>query len=158
MVRHNPKAARVDMVNSAQAEDSLDVIMGNLLLNSFTAKVLFDSGASYSFLSCPFASRHNFDTKSLPRALQVISPAKCLTSSLVAPDVHIKMGNYSFLADPIVLGNSDIDLIFGMDWLSKHKATLDCAAKEVQLTHPSEKVIIFVARDDTIRLFSLNER
>ena len=73
----------------------------------------------------------------------------------MVPDATIKMGNNSFLASPMVLGNSDIDLILGMDWLSKHKASLDCAAKEVKLTHSSEDVIIFAARDDTIRLFSL---
>ena len=65
-----------------------------------------------------------------------------MTSSLVAPDVSIKMGNYKFLSSPIVLGDSDIDLILGMDWLSKHKAQLDCAAREIQLTHSSEDVII----------------
>ena len=40
-------------------------------------------------------------------------------------------GNYKFLSKPIVLGDSDIDLILGMDWLSKHKAQLDCAAREI---------------------------
>ena len=54
--------------------------------------------------------------------------------------------------------DSDIDLILGMDWLSKHKAQLDCAAREIQLTHSFEDVIIYAARDDTIRLFSLNEK
>ena len=39
------------------------------------------------------------------------------------------MGDFKFLASPMVLGNSDIDLILGMDWLSKHKAHLDCAAR-----------------------------
>ena len=45
-----------------------------------------------------------------------------------------------------------------MDWLSKHKAQLDCAARQIQLTHSSEDVIVFAARDNTIRLFSLNEK
>ena len=45
------------------------------------------------------------------------------------PNVSIKMGDYKFLSSPMVLGNSDIDLILGMDWLSKHKAHLDCAAR-----------------------------
>ena len=48
--------------------------------------------------------------------------------------MSIKMGDYKFLASPIVLGDSDIDLILGMDWLSKHKAQLDCAARQIQLT------------------------
>ena len=45
-----------------------------------------------------------------------------------------------------------------MDWLSKHKAQLDCAARQIQLTHPSEDVIIYATHDETIRLFSLNEK
>ena len=68
------------------------------------------------------------------------------------------MGNYKFLASLIVVGDSDIDLILGMDWLSKHKAQLDCAARESQLIHSSEDVIIYATHDDTIRLFSLNEK
>ena len=57
--------------------------------------------------------------------------------------MSIKMGNYKFLSSPIVLGDSNIDLILGMDWLSKHKAQLDCAARQIQLTHSSEDVIVF---------------
>ena len=34
------------------------------------------------------------------------------------------MGDYKFLTSPMVLGDSDIDLILGMDWLSKHKDLL----------------------------------
>ena len=60
-------------MNAAQAEDSSDVIMGNLPVNDIPAKVLFDSGASHSFMSFPFASENNFSTKALPRAMQVIS-------------------------------------------------------------------------------------
>ncbi len=77
--------------------------------------------------------------------------------TISVPDVTITLGDYKFLSSPMVLGNSDIDLILGMDWLSKHKAQLDCAARQIQLTHSSEDVIVFAARDNTIRLFSLNE-
>ena len=76
----------------------------------------------------------------------------------MVPDISIMMGDFKFLASPMVLGNSDIDLILGMDWLSKHKAQLDCAARQIQLTRSSEDVIVFAARDDTIHLFSLNEK
>ena len=77
---------------------------------------------------------------------------------MTVPDVGIKMDDYKFLSKPIVLGDSDIDLILRMDWLSKHKAQLDCAAREIQLTHSSEDVIIYAACDETIQLFPLNEK
>ncbi|KAE8768990.1 polyprotein [Hordeum vulgare] len=81
-----------------------------------------------------------------------------MNSNCLVTDVSIKMGTYSFLASPIVLGQSNIDLILGMDWLVINEAYIDCEAKEVKLTHPPEDVISFVARNDTIRLYSLNEK
>ena len=88
----------------------------------------------------------------------VVSPGSSMRATTMIPDVSIKMGDYKFLSKPFVLGDSDIDLILGMDWLSKRKAQLDCAARKIQLTHSSEDVIIYAARDETIWLFSLNEK
>ena len=42
-----------------------------------------------------------------------------------------------FLASLIALKSSDIDVILGMDWLSRQNIVLDCKAKSVKLTHPS---------------------
>ena len=53
VVKHNPKSTKVNMMNAAQAEESTDVIMGNLPVNDIPAKVLFDTGASLSFISRP---------------------------------------------------------------------------------------------------------
>ena len=133
------------------------MIMSDLPVNDIPAKVLFDTGASHCFMSKPFFAKHDFKTLLLLKPMAVISPGKRLGSSMIAPNVSIKMGDYKFLASPIVLGDSDIDLILGMDWLSKHKDQLDCAARKIQLTHSSEDVIIYAARDDIIQLFSLNE-
>ena len=58
-----------------------------------------------------------------------------MLANFEVPDIFISMGDFKFLASPMILGNSDIDLILGMDWLSKHKAHLDCAARQIQLTH-----------------------
>jgi hypothetical protein len=43
------------------------------------------------------------------------------------------------------LESKDIDIILGMDWLSKHKALIDCAKKSIKLTTPDGKEMKFVA-------------
>jgi hypothetical protein len=43
------------------------------------------------------------------------------------------------------LESKGIDIILGMDWLSKHKILIDCAKKSVKLTTPDGKEIEFVA-------------
>src|SRR3954466_15495832 len=110
VVKHNPKHAKVNMMNAAQADDSSEVIMGNLSINDIPVKVLFDIGASHSFISRPFVAKHEFVTEKIPIPLKIVSPGKQMTSNIYVPDVSIKMGDYKFLSKPVVLGDSDIDL------------------------------------------------
>ena len=114
----------------------------------------------HRIVSCQshFFAKNEFVSSHLGKQMDIVSPGKRLSAGLEVLDVTITLGDYKFLSSPMVLGNSDIDLILGMDWLSKHKAQLDCAARQIQLTHSSEDVIVFAARDDTIHLFSLNEK
>ena len=101
------------MMNAAQAEDSSDVIMGNLPINDVPAKVLFDTGASHCFISRPFASKHGWYSQVMHKPLAVVSPGRCLLANYEVPDISISMGDFKFLASPMILGNWDIDLILG---------------------------------------------
>ena len=111
-------------MNAAQVEDSSDVIMGNLPVNDIPARVLFDTGASHCFMSKPFFTKHEFVSSQLVKQMDIVSPGKRLSASLEVPDVTITLGDYKFLSSPMVLGNLDIDLILGMDWLFKHRLSL----------------------------------
>jgi hypothetical protein len=42
------------------------------------------------------------------------------------------------------LESTGIDIILGMDWLSKHKMLIDCTKKFVKLTTPDGKELEFV--------------
>ena len=42
-----------------------------------------------------------------------------------------------------MLGIHDFDIVLGMDWLSKHRATVDCYKKEVRLVRSEEPGVIF---------------
>jgi hypothetical protein len=49
------------------------------------------------------------------------------------------------VANLVVLELKGIDVILGMDWLSKHKVLIDCTEKSVKLTTPEGKEMEFVA-------------
>ena len=91
------------------------MIMGNLPVNDIPAKVLFDTGASHCFMSRSFVAKHDFISEMLGKPMGVVSPGSSMRATIMIPDVSIKMGNYKFLSKPFVLGDSDIDLILGMD-------------------------------------------
>ena len=120
-------------INVEQAEQDSDIVLGNLLVNSIPAKVLFDTGASLSFVSDSFAQSKEFSMEVLPSNLLVHSPGGQTISSKVSHGNQIPIGSQIFIASLIVLAKSSIDVILGMDWLKANKAIIDCAEHSVSL-------------------------
>jgi hypothetical protein len=58
--------------------------------------------------------------------------------------VNLKIRGVDFVTNLIVLESKGIDVILGMDWLSKHKVLIDCVKKPVKLTTPKGKEMEFV--------------
>ena len=61
----------------------------------------------------------------------------------IGPGSRLVIHNKDFPTYFIVLGINNFDIILSMDWLSKHRATLDCYKKEVRLVRPKELSVIF---------------
>ena len=53
---------------------SADVVYGMFLVNSIPASVLFDSGASHSFITESFVEKHNLPKHPLKKMLHISSP------------------------------------------------------------------------------------
>jgi hypothetical protein len=51
--------AKVNHVYAEEAEDALVVVLGEFLVQSFLTNILFDSGASHSFISSYFVETHD---------------------------------------------------------------------------------------------------
>jgi hypothetical protein len=58
--------------------------------------------------------------------------------------VNLKIRGVDFVANLIVLESKGIDVIIGMDWLSKNKVLIGCTKKSVKLTTPEGKEMEFV--------------
>jgi hypothetical protein len=62
----------------------------------------------------------------------------------LCPKVNLKIRGIDFVFNLIVLESKGIDVILGMDWLSKHKVLIDCAKESVKLTTLEGKEMEFV--------------
>jgi hypothetical protein len=100
------------------------------------ATVLFDSGASHSFISSSFVEKHNIPTVLLKLPLITQTPGADIQCHLGCSRVRINLSGVEFLADLVVLKSKGIDVILGMDWLSLHDCHIGCADKVVHLTNP----------------------
>ncbi|XP_073153926.1 uncharacterized protein [Henckelia pumila] len=75
-------------------------------------------------------------------------------SNNVVRNCKIQMQGLDLYADLIVLEMSDFDVIFGMDWLSQHEATIDCKQRTVSLkVHNGELFVFYVASKKSTTCF-----
>jgi hypothetical protein len=132
-------------VEDAQA--ALDVIIGMILVNDNNTIVLFDYGASHSFVAANFVQKHNLPLSMLNNWMIVSSPGGDMHAGHVFPKVNILIRGVEFIANLIVLESKGIDVILGMDWLSKHKGMINYAKKVVRLTTSSGKGMEYVAEN-----------
>jgi hypothetical protein len=77
--------------------------------------------------------------------LLISSPNGEIKSTYVCPQVNLKIEEIDFQADLVILTSSGIDVILGMDWISKHDGIILCAKKSVLLTTPQGYKIEFAA-------------
>jgi hypothetical protein len=91
--------------------------------------------------------KHNLPLSILKNWMIVSSPRGDMHARHVSPKVSILIRGLEFLYNLIVIESKGIDMIFGMDWLSKHNGLIDCDKKAVRLTPSSGKELEYVAEN-----------
>jgi hypothetical protein len=126
-------------LNHLTAEDAAaapDVALGEFLIDSVLATVLFDTGAQFSCISTKFVKERSFQTKPRPRPILTSSPLGEKRSTLECRGVKLVFEGQLLTADLTVLESTGIDVILGMDWLAKHNGMVSCNPRFIQLEHP----------------------
>ena len=106
-------------------------------LNQHPAVVLFDSGASHSFTSQIFASKHDQRVVTIDKDGYCISVARNnISTSQIVRDVRISISNREYTSDLVVLLGLGIDVILGMKWISGHGVLIDTLTRTNMLREP----------------------
>jgi hypothetical protein len=114
------------------------------LASSHPATILFDSGASHSFISSIFVAKHSLPIATMKHTMLVSSPGGEMRTKHICPAVSITIRGVDFPSNLIILDSKGIDIILGMDWLSKY-GVIQCARKAVKLTKKDRISVEFVA-------------
>ncbi|GJU54490.1 reverse transcriptase domain-containing protein [Tanacetum coccineum] len=137
-----PKA-RVYMMTAEEDKVVHDVVTGTILVNSIPARVLYDSGASVSFVSYGFSKTLTTPLNKLLFPLEVeIANDKVVVVSNVFRNVEIEIDDSNFKIDLILIMLGVFDIVIGMDWLEKHDANILCSQNLVRVINPQGREII----------------
>ncbi|WVZ70066.1 hypothetical protein U9M48_018766 [Paspalum notatum var. saurae] len=85
------------------------------------------------------------------------SPLGKMSCTLFCKGVSILIAGLEFKADLTILCSDGLDVILGMDWLTRHRGVISCFPRSVKLVHPSGREVEFepVQSIDVHQLHSL---
>jgi hypothetical protein len=76
-------------VTTEEAQQAQDVVLGMFLVSSHPATVLFDSGASHSFISSSFVVEHQLPITMMKQTMLVSSPRGEMRTKHICPAISI---------------------------------------------------------------------
>jgi hypothetical protein len=132
-------------VNHLEAEtiqDAQDVVVGMFPVESYPAKVLFDTGAMHSFVFTSCVEVHNIPIESMIPPLRVHSVGGKVQSDRICPNLRIEIRGIDLPANLVVMGTQGLDVILGMNWLHRNQATVSCDKRTIKLVSPSGKEVV----------------
>ena len=96
------------------------------------ARVLFDFRVSRSFISTSFALHANRELTPFKNKLVVTTPlGERIVRTSVFKGCEVVVEGIVLKANLIPLEMSYFDVILGMDWLSNHRASMNCFTKKI---------------------------
>ena len=126
----------------SQNAESNALVEGMILCFSTWAHVLFDPGATHSFISTSFASMVDIEFVPLHCSLCVETPMGVETKWVCHAYV-LYIGGLEVTIDLVLLDVLSFEVIVGMDWLDRHHAVLDFYLKEVTFQTSSSSYLSF---------------
>jgi len=125
-------------MSRAEAAGSGNLVIGDCMISGKSCCVLYDFGATHSFVSDACVKKLGLSVCELQYELVVSTPASGLvrTSSLCARCL-VKVEGRRYKVNLICLPLQEFDVILGMDWLFANRILIDC--REKRLLFPDSK-------------------
>jgi hypothetical protein len=133
--KNTRQTGRVYYTQVATTLEGEPVMMGTFLVANHPALILFDSGASHTFISKKFVEKHIIPYIESREGFKIHSPGGQIFTKEVAYQVPVTLAGRDFPTKMIVLKGQDIDVILRMNWLAQHKAVLNTDLRTIRLSY-----------------------
>jgi hypothetical protein len=145
--RGQPRAqyGKVNHLEADTVQETPGVALGTFSVEYHSANVLFDTGATHSFVTTSWVETHSIPVAPMYPPMRVSSVGGRTQTDRFCPIAKVQIRGIELPADLIEMGNQDttIDVILGMNWLTKYQASLSCDKRKVKLVSLSgEEVLV----------------
>jgi len=135
------KTGRVNYTALEDVTEGTQVMKGMFSVNQRLVVVLFDSGASHTFISEACVARLNLQVTHMKRPYIIHAPGAPLKAGQCVTGESLDLGGKVFQTDFIVLPNQGIDIILGMNWMEEHCVILDTSSRIVRINSSTQGIL-----------------
>ena len=94
--------------------------------------MLFNSGASHSFIVASVVRELSLEFETLEKPLYLSSPLGIkVRIGMICRGCELEISGILLLVDLTVMDISEFDVILGMDWLMAYRVVIDCECRRV---------------------------
>ena len=150
---------RIYAMATLNNDASNEVIEGIVLIYNSWARILFDPGATHSFIRTSYAVALGLEFESLGRTLCINLPTgDFLETARVCRNCIIRIEESELIVDLVALEIVGYDIIFGMDLLSCYHAIMDCYSKKIKFRPLGNEEFEFIGKRHYSHPFSIRNK
>ena len=120
------------------------IIQGTFLLSRLWARVLFDSGASHSFIVASVVIELGLEVETLEEPMYVSSPLGIRARiGMICRGFELEISRILLTVDLRIMDMSEFNIILGMDWLTAYSVVMDCERRRVTAYTQDDTRVVF---------------
>jgi hypothetical protein len=130
------RQGRLNFTTLADIPEGAPVMTSIFSVSNYPAVILFDSGASHSFISAKFSAKCQLPFHHTNGGITISTPGGRVATYQINKQVPIKFGSLIIRTTLLTLGLDSVNIILGTDWLSRHQAVIDISARAIEIHSP----------------------
>jgi hypothetical protein len=131
------RQGKLNFTTMSDIPEGASVLTSTFSINVTPIKMLFDSGATHSFIIEKLIGKMGLKGSHTNSAYKIITPGEQISSSTLICGVCLGLGSKIFPTNHIAINLAGMDVILGMDWMTQHKVVLDISYRVVEINSPA---------------------
>jgi hypothetical protein len=136
------RQGRVNFTTLSELPEGAPIMMDTFTMHHQPAVILLDSGATHSFICPKFGTKVGLDFYHTKGTYMIATPGGKIASNQICRDVLIQLGSNLIKTDLILLNLEGMDILLGIDWMTRHQVSLDISSRAVEIDSPDYRATI----------------
>jgi hypothetical protein len=136
------RQGRVNFTTLFELPEGAPIMTGTFSINHQPVIILFDSVATHSFISPKCGTKVGLDFYPTKGAYMIVTPGGKIASNQIYRKVPIQLGSNLIKIDLLLLDLEGMDVLLGMDWMTRHRMSLDISSRAMEIDSPDHEATI----------------